>query len=55
LVERFFNKIKHYQRVAARYGKLVSNYRIFVQLASIRPWLRVAERRGVVSFRAVRH
>jgi hypothetical protein len=50
LVERFINKIKNYRRVATRYGKLMANYRVFVQLASIRPWLRVAERRGAVSF-----
>jgi transposase len=26
LVERFFNKIKHYRRVATRYNKLAANY-----------------------------
>ena len=40
LVERFFNKIKHYRRVATRYDKLAANYLAFVQLASIRLWLR---------------
>jgi transposase len=43
LVERFFNKIKHCRRVATRYDKLAANYRAFVQLASIRLWLRVNE------------
>jgi transposase len=43
LVERFFNKIKHYRRVATRYDKLAANYLAFVQLASIRLWLRVNE------------
>jgi transposase len=43
LVERFFNKIKHCRRVATRYDKLVANYLAFVQLASIRLWLRVNE------------
>jgi len=43
LVERFFNKIKHYRRVATRYDKLAVNYLAFVQLASIRRWLRVNE------------
>jgi transposase len=43
LVERFFNKIKQCRRVATRYGKLAANYLAFVQLASIRLWLRVNE------------
>lgn len=41
LVERFFNKIKHCRRVATCYDKLAANYLAFVQLASIRLWLRV--------------
>src|SRR4029453_6299760 len=41
LVERFFNKIKQCRRVATRYDKLAANYLVFVQLASIRLWLRV--------------
>jgi transposase len=43
LVERFFNKIKHCRRVATRYDKLATNCLAFVQLASIRLWLRVNE------------
>src|SRR5262245_53103310 len=43
LVERFFNKIKHCRRVATRYDKLAANYLAFVQLASIRLWLRANE------------
>ena len=43
LVERFFNKIKQYRRVATRYDKLAANYLAFIQLASIRLWLRVNE------------
>jgi len=43
LVERFFNKIKHCRRVATRYDKLAANYLAFVQLASMRLWLRVNE------------
>jgi transposase len=42
-VERFFNSIKHCRRVATRYDKLAANYLAFVQLASIRLWLRVYE------------
>ena len=41
LVERFFNKIKQCRRIATRYDKLAANYLAFVQLASIRLWLRV--------------
>jgi transposase len=43
LVERFFNKITHCRRVATRYDKLAANDLAFVQLASIRLWLRVNE------------
>jgi transposase len=40
LVERFFNKLKHYRAVAPRYDKRDDNYLASVQLASIRIWLR---------------
>jgi transposase len=43
LVEPFFNKIKQCRRVATRYDKLAANYLAFIQLASIRLWLRVNE------------
>ena len=43
LIERFFNKIKQCRRVATRYDKLAANYLAFLQLASIRLWLRVNE------------
>jgi transposase len=42
-VERFFNRIKQCSRVATRYDKLAANCLAFVQLASIRLWLRVNE------------
>jgi transposase len=42
-VERFFNKIKQCRRVATRHDKLAANYLAFIQLASIRLWLRVNE------------
>jgi transposase len=42
-IERFFNKIKHGRRIATRYDKLAANHLAFVQLASIRLWLRVYE------------
>jgi hypothetical protein len=40
LIERFFNKIKQCQRVTTRYDKLAVNYLAFIELASIRIWLR---------------
>jgi hypothetical protein len=44
LVERFFNKIKQYQRVATRYDKFAAYYLAFIKLASIRIWLDAAKR-----------
>ncbi len=43
LVERFFNKLKHYRAVATRYDKRDDNYLASIQLASIRIWLRSKE------------
>ena len=40
LIERFFNKIKHYRAVATRYDKRDDNFLASIQLASIRIWLR---------------
>ena len=34
LVERFFNKLKHFRAVATRYDKLARNFLAGVQLAS---------------------
>ncbi|MFH0303541.1 IS5 family transposase [Bradyrhizobium sp. 31Argb] len=42
-VERFFNRIKQFRRVATRYDRLAANYLAFVQLASIGLWLRLNE------------
>src|SRR4051795_4387765 len=39
-IERFFNKIKNSRRVATRYDKLASSFLGFVQLATIRIWIR---------------
>jgi putative transposase len=39
-VERFFNKLKQFRRVATRYDKLLVNYRGFVILAAIAILLR---------------
>jgi transposase len=40
LVERFFNRLKHFRAVATRYDKRDDNFLASVQLASIRIWLR---------------
>jgi hypothetical protein len=42
-VERFFNRIKQCRWVATRYDRLAANHLAFVQLASIRLWLRLNE------------
>ncbi len=39
-VERFFNKIKHFRRIATRFEKLAENFLAMIKLASIRIWLR---------------
>lgn len=43
LVERFFNKLKHFRRVATRFDKLARNFLAAVLLASIRLWTRAYE------------
>ncbi len=43
LVERFFNKLKHFRAVATRYDKRDDNYLASVKLASLRIWLRFNE------------
>ena len=43
LIERFFNKLKHFRRIATRFDKLARNFLAAVTLASIRLWLRAYE------------
>ena len=43
LVERFFNKLKHFRAVATRYDKRPDNYLASVKLASARIWMRFNE------------
>jgi transposase len=43
LVERFFNKLKHFRAVATRYEKHAANYLALLKLASTRIWLRAYE------------
>ncbi|MEO7687698.1 MAG: transposase [Sphingomonas sp.] len=44
LVERFFNKLKHFRAVATRYEKHDANYLALVKLASARMWMRFMSR-----------
>ena len=39
-IERFFNKLKQFRRVATRYDKLLANFMGFVKLAAIVIWLK---------------
>ena len=43
LVERFFNKLKHFRSVATRFDKRADNYLAGAKLASIRIWIRFNE------------
>jgi putative transposase len=38
-IERFFNRLKQFRRVATRYDKLLANFMGFVKLAAIAIWL----------------
>lgn len=38
LIERFFNKIKHFRRIATRYDKLGRNYAGFLNLVAALRW-----------------
>jgi len=39
LIERMFNKMKHFRRVATRYDKLATSFLSFVHIAGISLWL----------------
>ncbi len=40
LIERMFNKLKHFRRVATRYDKLAITFLSFVHIAAIYLWLK---------------
>ena len=40
LIERFFNKLKHFRRIATRYDKLARNYLAAALIAASRLWIR---------------
>ena len=43
LIERCFNKLEHFRRIATRFEKLAGNYLAAVLLASTRLWTRLYE------------
>ncbi|REE18168.1 IS4 family transposase [Paraburkholderia sp. BL27I4N3] len=50
LVERFFNRIKHFRRVSTRYDKLADSYLVFASLAcSFGPLVNVNTDLGISS------
>jgi len=44
LVERFFNKLKHFRAIATRFEKHDANYLALVKLAATRIWMRFMSR-----------
>lgn len=44
LVERFFNRIKHFRAIATRFEKHDANYLALVKLAAARIWMRFMSR-----------
>jgi transposase len=44
LVERFFNKLKHFRAIATRFEKHDDNYLALVKLAAARIWMRFMSR-----------
>ena len=40
LIERFFNKLKHFRKVATRYEKTARNYLAAILIVSARLWMR---------------
>ena len=44
LVERFFNKLKHFRAIATRFEKHDANYLALIKLASVRIWMRFMSR-----------
>ena len=44
LIERFFNKLKHFRAIATRYEKHAANFLALVQLAAAKIWMRFMSR-----------
>jgi hypothetical protein len=47
--------VREHQHAATRYDKLAANYLAFIQLASIRLWLRVYEFTALVQIKVSSH
>ena len=39
LIERLFNKLKNWRRIATRYDKTRSSFLAFIMIASAKPWI----------------
>src|SRR3546814_18780999 len=53
LIERLFNKLKNWRRVATRYDKTKESYLGFVALASVKLWIKIGRascREGVCQY-----
>ncbi len=44
LIERFFNKLKHFRAIATRYEKHAANFLALIQLAAAKIWMRFMSR-----------
>jgi transposase len=44
LVERFFNKLRHFRAIATRFEKHDANYLALVKLAAVKIWMRFMSR-----------
>lgn len=53
LIERFFNKLTYYRRIATRHGKLGSSFLAMTKLACIRLRLRHCERSAQICQKVV--
>ena len=42
-IERCFNKLKQFRRIATRYEKLAANFLAMIKIATVRLWLRAYE------------
>ena len=42
-IERGFNKLKQFRRIATRYEKLAANFLAMIKIATVRRWLRAYE------------
>jgi transposase len=48
-IERFFNKIKHFRRLATRYEKHAANFLAMLKLAAVHLWLKTSKNLAVLA------